>query len=107
MKESLNKTKSAKLSNSDKITNFREALESFGLQDRLTGYYTARQILDQFKNDLNVKQLKPMQNLTHPKPLQSPRLFTVTSDHQVRPVNDQDVRAALAKTLQILKKSDQ
>ncbi|QBP18287.1 hypothetical protein [Acetilactobacillus jinshanensis] len=106
MKESLNKTRDAKLSSSDKITNFREALESYGLQDQLKGYYTAKQIMDNFKADLSSDQVQKMQKLANPRPLDGANLFVVTSDHKVRPVNDDDVKAALNSTLQILKKSD-
>ncbi|XIF19996.1 MAG: hypothetical protein AJITA_00709 [Acetilactobacillus jinshanensis] len=107
MKESLDKTQDAKLSNSDKITNFREALESYGLQDQLKGYYTAKQIMDNFKADLRSEQTKKMQKLANPKPLAGAHLFVVTNDQQIRPVNDQDVAAALKSTLQFFKKSDQ
>lgn len=106
MKESLNKTRDADLSNSDKITNFREALESYGLADRLKGYYTAKQIMTDFSDDVDVKQKSKIAKLANPRPLAGSHLFVVTIDHRVRPVNDQDVKNALDSTLQLLKKSD-
>ncbi len=108
LKESLQKINHANLSATDKITNFREALEPFQLQDRLIGYYNANQVLTKFKRQLTDDQVKTLSSLTHPKPLQSQQLFVRDPTSQkIRPVNQSDVKQALQSTINLLKQSNQ
>lgn len=100
------KTKGAQIPASDKIKNFFEALEPYQLQSKLTGYYTAKQILNQNRLKLSAEQIKHLKPLTHPRLLQSAKYFKITQN-QVRPVNDHDANQAFQKTLEILKQSNQ